>query len=128
MPDEIKKIIFIVISFVSALVVTFCYLLPVILVFFGMGRIIAELTLHFPWLIPLTQRKFFMFSVTALLLLFTDRFFRKHKMDFKCNVTSVSDYSVLWPQIILNISLVLWFISFMAAYVITSFFLLREIL
>jgi hypothetical protein len=128
MHREAKKTFVILLSFLFVLAVFFCYTLPVILVFLRLGHIVADFVFHYPWLAILTKRKFSIFLLSGLVLLFTDKLFRKARNGFSAEINSAQDHLVIWNKCILNISLLLWLVSFILAYLLAPVLYFLDIL
>jgi len=111
--------------FLFVLVITFCYTIPVILVYFGLGKIIASFVLYFPWLIPLTQSQFSLFSLSGILLLTTDKFLQNTIKNL-----SIATYEHLntLNHLLFNFSLLFWAIGFILAYLLTPVLLFMDVI
>jgi purine-cytosine permease-like protein len=94
-----------------------CCALPITLVSLGMGAAVISLTSNFPFLMTLSEHKFWVFSVSGLLLFAGWLTYRR---DRACPVdpaqAEVCQRSQKWNRRILLASVVIWGIGFFAAF------------
>ncbi len=95
-----------------------CCALPILLVSLGMGASVASLVSNMPWLITLSEHKIWLFSVSALLLLFS--FISLFRPNRSCpsdaKLGHLCQKSQVWNRRILWLSLIIWGIGFFAAF------------
>jgi|HubBroStandDraft_6_1064221.scaffolds.fasta_scaffold438841_1 hypothetical protein len=117
-----KFLVWLCFSFI--ILITFCYVVPVILVYFGLGRVIFMYVSYLPWLISLTKNQFSLFLLSGILLLITDRFLQNSIKDLpKTTQEHLSSINIY----LFNLSLVFWIISFILAYLLTPVLLFMEV-
>jgi len=97
-----------------------CCTLPIILVMLGLGALMALLAMHAGWIAVLLEYKFWLFLVSGLLLLIADIILRQPGR--ACPTDPVLAKKCAWltrsNRWILRISLLLWAIGFMSAYLV----------
>jgi len=97
-----------------------CCVLPLIFVMLGMGAVLASLISSFPLLVTLSQHKFWIFLIAALLLIITAwllwRSGRSCPADPKLAV--LCDSLQKWNKGIFWVALTIWSIGFVVTYII----------
>jgi mercuric ion transport protein len=89
-----------------------CCALPIILVTLGMGAVFASLTANFPFIIWLTEKSIYLFSIATILLLVSGYFiFIKQqscpadkKIAKMCNKTKKFNKIIWWVSVIILIT------------------------
>ena len=95
-----------------------CCALPIILVTLGMGAAVAALTSSFPLLITLSQNKIWVFSASAVVLIFSG--WLMYRPGRACPVDPVAgalcDRTQAWNRRIFWMSVLVWGVGFVAAF------------
>lgn len=95
-----------------------CCALPILLVSLGMGATVASVISNFPILVTLSEHKIWIFSLSALLLLFS--FISLFRPSRNCPVDpqlgQLCQKSQYWNQRLLWLSLIIWSIGFFTAF------------
>lgn len=120
MMRETKEAYLTWISFFTTLGTLLCCTLPSVFVLLGLGTVIATITLHSTWLVNLSEHKFWIFLLSGLLILLSDWLVRKPnrscptdpKLALKCQRLNI------WNIRILRLSMLLWFLGFISAYLV----------
>lgn len=97
-----------------------CCAIPIILVLLGLGAAVATMATSAPWLITLSQYKVWMFSVSGLLIVLAA--YAVYRSGRTCPVDPELATACLkadkWNRRFIWISVVMWCIGFLAAYVL----------
>jgi len=94
-----------------------CCALPIVLVSLGMGSAVISLTSNFPFLMTLSEYKFWVFSLSGLLLAAAwFAYNRERACPVESKLAALCQRSQIWNRRILWASVVIWSIGFFAAF------------
>lgn len=101
-----------------------CCALPIILVSLGLGAIVASLATNSPFLIFLSMHKIWVFGLTgALLVLAGWALYRPGRVcPADPYLADLCSKAHKWNQILYWVSVIVWLLGFIAAYVLEYFY------
>jgi mercuric ion transport protein len=101
-----------------------CCTLPIILISLGFGAVLASVIANFNFIIILTQYKFWLFIGSGLLLIITYWIFKRSEFSCPTDPVLAEKCRVLrrfnWR--ILKISVLIWLLGFVSAYILAPLF------
>jgi len=96
-----------------------CCALPIILVTFGMGSVVAAMTSTFPLLIVLSQHKIWLFVLSGSMLALSAWFiYRPNQVcPIEPALAKICNTSKIWNKRLYWLSVAIWSIGFFAAFI-----------
>ncbi|BAN69157.1 hypothetical protein [endosymbiont of unidentified scaly snail isolate Monju] len=95
-----------------------CCALPILLVTLGLGGAVVALTGDFPFLIPLTQHKAWIFTLSGLMLLVSGCLLYRPGQECPTDpvLGTACSRAMRWNRRIHGVSVAIWGVGFVAAY------------
>lgn len=118
MEREFKEAAVVWLGFFLSLSTLLCCTLPILLIVLGMGSLMAAIVVEASWLTALLKYKFLLFLSSGLLLLAADLWLRLPGRVCPTDPELARRCQMLarWNQRLLRVSLIIWGIGFISAY------------
>ena len=115
---ESKEKFYVWICLITSSATLVCCTLPIILVFIGLGATLAAISTSLPWLMTLTEYKFWIFLVSGILLLLTEWALKRPGRSCPTDPILAEKCKKLeiWNYRILRFSEIIWIIGFISSY------------
>lgn len=121
MRREIKEALLAWLSFFGSLSTLLCCTLPILFVVLGFGASLVVFSTHFQWWVKLGEYKFWLFIVSAALLIFSYWIMKMSGQVCPTDpiLAKKCEYLRKWNWRIILISFIIWGVGFISAYLLT---------